>query len=721
MSQLEQSNRDKVAVQKVVEKHEQTIYDLNIKTEEINRQVIEANAQRQRLANENVELIKEVHDYKMSLDNVNHLKSQLATQLEDTKRRLEEEDRKRAAVENHCHTLEVENESLKVQIEEESEQRVEVERQLAKANGDIASWKSKYDAEVQAHADEVDDLKRKVAQRIQEYEEQLESLINKCSSLEKQKSRLQSEVEVLIMDLEKATTHAQNLEKRCGQLEKVNADLRAKCDEITMLMETAQREARAKAAELQKLQHDHEKLKDAKAALEREVKKLQDDLSDCKNQLNDAIRKNHEQELEIKRLENEREELAAAYREAETLRKQEEAKCQRLTAELAQVRHEYEKRLQQKEDELEALRKATQLEIEQLNMRLVEAEAKLKAEVARIKKKMQAQITELEMTLDVVNKQNIDLQKTIKRQGLQITELQAHYDEVNRQLNQAVDALNVAQRRAQQLQAECEEMRLNLEQALRHKRAAEQAAEEAVQKANELQTINVNLTAAKNKLEGEFATLSSDYEEVSKELRFADEKVQKLTIENKSVKDLLTEESERVNKLDSIKKGLEQEVRTLQVRLEEVEANALAGGKRVIAKLESRIRDIEIELEEERRRHAETQKTLRKKDARTKELMVQCEEEHKAFQLAQETCDKLQEKVKVYKRQIAEQEGLTQQNLTRVRRFQRELEAAEDRADQAETNLNFIRAKHRSWVTAPTQQQQNQSRSVFVNEDQQYQ
>lgn len=719
MSQLENANRDKVAVQKIVEKHEQTIYDLNIKVEEINRQVIEATAQRQRLANENVELIKEVHDYKMSLDNVNHLKSQLATQLEETKRKLEEEERKRAAVENHCHTLEVENESLKVQIEEESEARVEVERQLAKANGDIASWKSKYDAEVQAHADEVDDLKRKMAQRIQEYEEQLESLINKCSSLEKQKSRLQSEVEVLIMDLEKATTHAQNLEKRCAQLEKVNADLRAKCDEITMLMENAQREARAKAAELQKLQHEHEKLKDAKAACEREIKKLQDDLSDCKNQLNDAIRKTHEQELEIKRLENEREELAAAYREAETLRKQEEAKCQRLTAELAQVRHDYEKRLQQKEDELEALRKATQLEIEQLNMRLAEAEAKLKAEVARIKKKMQAQITELEMTLDVVNKQNIDLQKTIKRLGLQITELQAHYDEVNRQLNQAVDALNVAQRRAQQLQAELEEMRLNCEQAIRHKRVAEQAAEEAQQKVNELQTINVNLTAAKNKLEGEFATLSSDYEEVSKELRFADEKVQKLSIENKSVKDLLTEESERVNKLDSIKKGLEQEVRNLQVRLEEVEANALAGGKRVIAKLESRIRDIEIELEEERRRHAETQKTLRKKDARCKELCVQCEEEHKAYQLAQESCDKLQEKVKVYKRQIAEQEGLTQQNLTRVRRFQRELEAAEDRADQAETNLNFIRAKHRSWVTAPQGQQQN-PKSVFVNEDQQY-
>ena len=60
--------------------------------------------------------------------------------------------------------------------------------------------------------------------------------------------------------------------------------------------------------------------------------------------------------MEIKRLENENQELNAAYRESETMRKQEEAKCQRLVAELTQVRHDYEKRLLQKEEELETIR-----------------------------------------------------------------------------------------------------------------------------------------------------------------------------------------------------------------------------------------------------------------------------------------------------------------------------------------------------------------------------
>lgn len=48
------------------------------------------------------------------------------------------------------------------------------------------------------------------------------------------------------------------------------------------------------------------------------------------------------------------------------------------------------------------------------------------------------------------------------------------------------------------------------------------------------------------------------------------------------------------------------------------------------------------------------------------------------------------------------QEQCSQQCVTKVRRFQRELEAAEDRADCAESNLTMVRAKHRTFVTTST-------------------
>lgn len=54
---------------------------------------------------------------------------------------------------------------------------------------------------------------------------------------------------------------------------------------------------------------------------------------------------------------------------------------------------------------------------------------------------------------------------------------------------------------------------------MRQKRAAEEQVEEFRVRINELQTINVNLTSVKSKLEQELGNLTADYDEVTKELK----------------------------------------------------------------------------------------------------------------------------------------------------------------------------------------------------------
>lgn len=699
LSQVEVINKDKLMAIKHVEKLEISIHEMNVRIEELNRTIIDITSHKTRLSQENIEMTKEVQDLKIQIENVSYLKSQVAGQLEDARRRLEDDERRRSLLEANLHQVETELESVRVQLEEESEARLDLERQLVKANGDIQTWKSKYDTEAAARAEEVEELRRKYTVRLQEQEEHIETLIVKINNLEKQKSRLQSEVEVLIIDLEKANGTARELQKRVEHLERINIDLKTRLDETTALFEQAQRDLRNKQAEVQRLTHELDKTREQKDALTRENKKLADDLHDARNTITEQNRRLHELEIELRRLENEREELSAAYKEAEAGRKAEEMRAQRLAAELGQFRHEAEKRLAEKDEEIEAIRKQTSIEIEQLNARVVEAETKLKTEVTRIKKKMQIQITELEMSLDVANKNNLELQKTIKKQSLQLTELQAHYDEAQRQLAVTMDQCAIAQRKVQSLTAELEEIRINYETALRNKRQVEQLYEDAQSKINELTTANVNLVAIRSKLEQELGQLAADFEEAHKELRLCDERYQRSQVELKHTVELLHEEQERIIKIEAIKKSLEIEVKNLSVRLEEVEANAIVGGKRIISKLEARIRDMEVELDEEKRRHAETIKILRKKERNLKEIIIQSEEDRKNVTLLQEVTDKLNQKVNLYKRQLQEQEGMSQQSVTRSRRFQRELEAAEDRADAAESNLSLIRAKHRSFVT----------------------
>ncbi|XP_072400087.1 paramyosin, long form-like [Diabrotica undecimpunctata] len=702
IAQVESVSKERLISVKQVEKLEITVNELNIRIEELNRTVVDITSHKTRLSQENIELIKEVQDLKVNIENAIYLKSQLAGQLEDARRRAEDDERRRSLLEANLHQVEIELESVRVQLEEESEARLDLERQLVKSQGEVQVYKSKYETEVVARAEEVEEIRRKFTIRIQEQEEHIEALLVKVNNLEKQKSRLQSEVEVLIIDLEKANNTARELQKRVEQLERINIDLKTRLDETVQLYEQSQRDLRNKVTELQRVVHELDKTREQKDQLARENKKLCDDLSDSKITITELTRRLHELDLEVRRLENERDELTAAYKEAEAGRKAEEQRAQRLAAELGQFRHEAEKRLQEKDEEIEAIRKATSIEIEQLNARVVEAETRLKTEVTRIKKKLQIQITELEMSLDSANKLNLDLQKTIKKQSLQLTEIQVHYDEIQRQLQVTLDQLSVAQRRVQALTAESEEIRSNYEGALRGKRQAEQMYEEAGTRINELTTINVNLSSIKVKIEQELSSVLADYDEITKELRISDERYQRVQAELKHTVEILHEEQERVVKIEAIKKSLEIEVKNLSVRLEEVEANAIVGGKRIISKLEARIRDCEAELDEEKRRHAETIKILRKKERTVKEVMIQCEEDQKNIALLQESLDKANSKITIFKRQLQEVEGVSSQSITRVRRFQRELEAAEDRAETAESNLSLIRAKHRTFVTTST-------------------
>lgn len=151
---------------------------------------------------------------------------------------------------------------------------MDLERQLVKSQGEVQVWRSKYEGEAAARAEEVEELRRKFNARIQEQEEHIEALLVKVNNLEKQKSRLQSEVEVLIIDLEKANNTARELQKRVEQLERINLDLKTRLDETIQLYEVAQRDLRNKQTEIQRLNHELDKTRELKDQLARENKKL---------------------------------------------------------------------------------------------------------------------------------------------------------------------------------------------------------------------------------------------------------------------------------------------------------------------------------------------------------------------------------------------------------------------------------------------------------------
>jgi myosin protein heavy chain len=87
-------------------------------------------------------------------------------------------------------------------------------------------------------------------------------------------------------------------------------------------------------------------------------------------------------------------------------------------------------------------------------------------------------------------------------------------------------------------------------------------------------------------------------------------------------------------------------VKDLQARLDEAEQTALKGGRKARSKMDSRIRELESELDAETRRMEDAQKNLRKSERRVKELTYQQDEDRKNHERMQALIDQLQGKIR---------------------------------------------------------------------------
>merc|ERR1711893_213332 len=250
------------------------------------------------------------------------------------------------------------------------------------------------------------------------------------------------------------------------------------------------------------------------------------------------------------------------------------------------------------------------------------------------------------------------------------------------------------------LAGEVEEMRTQLDSGERARKAAESELHEAADRVSELTAQNTSLNSAKRKLDNDCQAMQVDLEDQAQELRSAEEAAKKAMADAARIAEELRQEQDHAGQIEKMRRGLESQVKDLQARLDEAEAAALKGGKRMIQKLEQRVRELEVELDNEQKRHQETQKNMRKQDRRLKELAFQSDEDRKQHDRMTDMVDKLQQKIKTYKRQVEEAEEIAAINLAKYRKVQHDLEEAEERADMAENTLAKLRAKNRSSASA---------------------
>jgi chromosome segregation ATPase len=321
----------------------------------------------------------------------------------------------------------------------------------------------------------------------------------------------------------------------------------------------------------------------------------------------------------------------------------------------------------------------------------LEAEGRAKAEALRIKKKLESDINELEIALDHSNKANAEAHKSIKRYQGQLRDTESLLEEESRQKLEITEKGGLAERKANALSGELEESRALLDSADRSKKQADMELSEARGAVNDMTTINSKASSEKRHLESAIHTMHAEIDDMLHQAKNSEDKAKKAMIDAARLADELRAEQDHSGAQEKSKRALNGQLGELENRLSEANEAASKGGRNAMAKLESRIREMEIELGTVQSKTSDSYKAFQKSERRIKELQFQQDEDKKNQDSMGELAQKLQLKIKTYKKQIEEAEEIAALNLAKYRKAQQELEETEDRAKMAEAHLSAVR------------------------------
>merc|ERR1712087_555528 len=288
-----------------------------------------------------------------------------------------------------------------------------------------------------------------------------------------------------------------------------------------------------------------------------------------------------------------------------------EAKMVRAQLELSQIRQDVDRRLAEKEEEFENTRKNHARALDSMQASL-EAEARAKAEALRVKKKLETDINELEIALDHANKANAEAHKSIKRFQGQLRDVEVQFEDEARQSAELAEKSGLANRRGAALLAEVEESNALLDSASRGKKQADAELVAARGSVNDMTAINGKAAADKRKLESAVHTLHAEIDDALAQAKGSEEKAKRAMVDAARLADELRAEQDHTG--------------ALELNLGQANEVAAKGGRTAMAKLETRIRELELELGAIQAKTGETMKAFHKAERHVKELDFQTTE-----------------------------------------------------------------------------------------------
>merc|ERR1739844_894096 len=276
--------------------------DLGKKVEEANMTLGDFESQKRRLAAENNDLLRVAGDIANNVNMIQKMKSSLQAALEDAKHVADNEARERQLLLGKFKNIEHELDGMKEGLDEEIAGREDVNRQTAKAEGEAAMWRGKYESEAVAKAEELEMSKMKLQARLTEAETTIENLNGKLSQIDRAKAKLGAAIEEMTVNLDQAQILNNQMEKKARQFDKIVGEWKRKVDGLGMDLDVAQKECRNASSDLFRVKSAYEEAVAQLDEVRRENKVLSNEIKDIMDQISEGGRSIHEIDKIRKRL-----------------------------------------------------------------------------------------------------------------------------------------------------------------------------------------------------------------------------------------------------------------------------------------------------------------------------------------------------------------------------------------------------------------------------------
>ncbi|XP_039556700.1 myosin-10 [Passer montanus] len=635
-----------------------------------------------------VELAEKANKLQNELDNVSSLLEEaekkgikfakdaasLESQLQDTQELLQEETRQKLNLSSRIRQLEEEKNNLQEQQEEEEEARKNLEKQMLALQAQLAEAKKKVDDDL-GTIEGLEETKKKLLKDMESLSQRLEEKALAYDKLEKTKNRLQQELDDLMVDLDHQRQIVSNLEKKQKKFDQMLAEEKNISARYAEERDRAEAEAREKETKALSLARALEEALEAKEEFERQNKQLRTDMEDLMSSKDDVGKNVHELEKSKRTLEQQVEEMRTQLEELEDeLQATEDAKL-RLEVNMQAMKAQFDRDLQARDEQNEEKKRMLVKQVRELEAEL-EDERKQRALAVAAKKKLEMDLKDLEGQIEAANKARDEAIKQLRKLQAQMKDYQRELEEARASRDEIFAQSKESEKKLKSLEAEILQLQEEFAASERARRHAEQERDELADEIANSASGKSALLDEKRRLEARIAQLEEELEEEQSNTELLNERFRKTTLQVDTLNSELAGERSAAQKSENARQQLERQNKELKAKLQELEGSVKSKFKATISTLEAKIAQLEEQLEQEAKERAAANKLVRRTEKKLKEVFMQVEDERRHADQYKEQMEKANARMKQLKRQLEEaEEEATRANASR-RKLQRELDDA---------------------------------------------